>query len=239
MAQVIAKAIRDRERPMPRDVVAMLDGHRLVLRRRESARIIERTRARRGTHNERRPYVAGLVIDHFRREYQRALVSEYRRDRARLDADLPRLPVRDRQDGGEVAVAAALVRGERPPPEWEQELTARLRRVPEVRAALERMWPVLSGAELVNDLFGFAALIRSAADDDLTPAEQRAAVPGARRRHRCGGSGPTPTSRSSTKPMPSSGRRARRARARAVVGEATPRSSRRGAPSTSWASAGR
>ena len=48
MAGVIARAGRDRERPMPRDVVAMLDGHRLVMRRRDSARIVERARSRRG-----------------------------------------------------------------------------------------------------------------------------------------------------------------------------------------------
>lgn len=160
MARVVADAIRDRERPMPRDVVAVVDGHRLVLRRGDSARIIERARARRGTHNERRPYVAGLLFDHFRREYQRALVGEYRHDHARLDST-------------EVGVAAALARGERPPAEWDRELTARLRRVPEVRAALERMWPVLTGAELVNDLFGFAALIRSAAGDALSGREQQ------------------------------------------------------------------
>jgi hypothetical protein len=35
------------------------------------------------------------------------------------------------------------------------------------------MWPVLSGPELVNDLFGFEALIRSAANGVLTPDEQR------------------------------------------------------------------
>ncbi len=74
MAKVIAAAIGDRERPMPRDVVVSLDGYVLRLRRRDSARIIERAHARRGTHNERRPYVAGLVFDHFQREYRRALV---------------------------------------------------------------------------------------------------------------------------------------------------------------------
>src|SRR5262249_9779768 len=44
---------------------------------------------------------------------------------------------------------------------------------PEVRDALERMWPVLSGMEAVNDLLGFHALVRSASDSILTEAEQR------------------------------------------------------------------
>ncbi len=72
MAKVIAAAVSDRERPMPRDVVVTLDGYRLRMRRRDSARIVERTRARRGNHNERRPFITGLVIDHFRRAYRRA-----------------------------------------------------------------------------------------------------------------------------------------------------------------------
>jgi DNA helicase IV len=160
MARVIAGAVADRERAMPRDVVVTLGSHRLRLRRRDSARIVERTRARRGTHNERRPYLAGLVMDHFRREYRRALVAAYR----------------DRGTADDVTVAALLARGEPAPEEWEQDLTDRLRRAPEVKAALERMWPVLSGAELVNDLFGFEALVRSAADGILSVHEQQLLV---------------------------------------------------------------
>ena len=75
MAKVIAAAIGDRERPMPRDVVVSLDGYVLRMRRRDSSRIIERAHARRGTHNERRPYVATLLFEHFKREYRRALVA--------------------------------------------------------------------------------------------------------------------------------------------------------------------
>jgi DNA helicase IV len=175
MAKVIAAAIGDRERPMPRDVMFALDGYVLRLRRRDSARIAERAHARRGSHNERRPFLAGMVLDHFRREYRRALVRAYRAERARLDPqttlDLPGTrPVARVSDP---TVAAALARGEAAPPEWEDELSARLHRAPQIRETLDRMWPVLSGAELVHDLFGFAALIRSASDGILTEAEQR------------------------------------------------------------------
>jgi hypothetical protein len=71
----------------------------------------------------------------------------------------------------DINVAAALARHEPVPPEWDQELTNRVRKLPEVRAALERMWPVLSGQELVHDLFGFDALVRSAAKDVLDERE--------------------------------------------------------------------
>ena len=70
-------------------------------------------------------------------------------------------------------VAASLARGEAAPHEWEDELSARLRRAPQVRETLDRMWPVLSGAELVHDLFGFEALVRSASAGVLTDAEQK------------------------------------------------------------------
>lgn len=59
----------------------------------------------------------------------------------------------------------------------------RVRREPMVREALERMWPVLTPAELLNDLFGSRALLRSAAGKHLAGSEwellarPRSAVP--------------------------------------------------------------
>ena len=162
---------------MPRDVVLALDGYVLRMRRRDSRRIVERARARRG-HAQRAPALR-------RRPRARPLPARVpacagarTAPTGRLDADAQsssRRPL-----GGHrrrPAVAAALARGEAAPPEWEDELTDRLRRQPEVRAALERMWPVLSGAELVHDLFGFEALVRSASGGVLTADEQRLLLP--------------------------------------------------------------
>ncbi len=49
----------------------------------------------------------------------------------------------------------------------------RLRADPQVRAVLERCWPVLTGAELVRDLTTTPALLASAAAGVLDPGEQR------------------------------------------------------------------
>jgi DNA helicase IV len=46
-----------------------------------------------------------------------------------------------------------------------------VRSLPEVRAALERMWPVLTPAQLLHDLFGSKALLRLAAQKVLTEGE--------------------------------------------------------------------
>jgi DNA helicase IV len=51
------------------------------------------------------------------------------------------------------------------------ELRHELRGVPEVRAALERMWPVLTPAQLLHDLFGSRALLRLAARNLFDEAE--------------------------------------------------------------------
>ena len=137
MAQVVKRAIRDREHPLPRDTVAVLDGTVLRLRRGESQRIVDRTRSRRGTHNERRPFVVRSVVEHLRAQYRRSMGAAAPDD-----------------------------------PDWDRELDARIRRLPEVQAALERMWPVLTGGELVHDLFSFTALVRSASKGVLTDEEQ-------------------------------------------------------------------
>lgn len=46
-----------------------------------------------------------------------------------------------------------------------------VRALPDVRAALERMWPVLSPAQLLHDLYGSKALLKLAAAKHLTEAE--------------------------------------------------------------------
>jgi DNA helicase IV len=158
MAQVLARALRDRERPPRADVVFALDGLRLRLSRRECRHVVDRVQRKKGTHNEKRPLVERMVLDR--------LLAQYRNQMTRTQREL--LTLEDLDGGYDAQVARTLSRGDAPPPEWEREMRGRIRRVPEVRALLERMWPILSGAELVHDLFSFRALIRSAADGVLS-----------------------------------------------------------------------
>jgi DNA helicase IV len=48
-----------------------------------------------------------------------------------------------------------------------------LRRVPEMIAVLDRMWPILTPQQLLHDLFGAAPLIELAASNHLEPSERR------------------------------------------------------------------
>jgi DNA helicase IV len=179
MATVVERAVRDRERALPRDLVVVVDGMRVRLTRAESARIVEAARRRRGQHNEKRPRVAKRVVDLLVTRYKTAAARSY--GVRRLDAPsggahddgASVTSLFDRDVAPDPTVVGAIARGESPPEGWESELRARLRARPEVRDALDRMWPVLSGAELVNDLLGFTALVRSAAAGVLTDAEMR------------------------------------------------------------------
>lgn len=154
MAAVVAAAVRDRERHLPRDVAFALDGHRVRMTRGQSARIVDGVRRRRGTHNARRPELVRRVLRHFVRQYRKAILAAFERGDSGGGTPLGR---------DDLAVAAALARGEDAPVAWEDELRQRIRQRPEVREVLERMWPVLSGRELLRDTFGFRALARSAA----------------------------------------------------------------------------
>ncbi|MEQ1787456.1 MAG: UvrD-helicase domain-containing protein, partial [Acidimicrobiales bacterium] len=75
----------------------------------------------------------------------------------------------------EASVFATLADSARVPVEA-HEVRDRLRSAPEVREALERMWPVLTPADLLHDLFGSPALIALASGRSLSTDEQAALV---------------------------------------------------------------
>ena len=107
MADVLAKAVRDRERPLKHDLVLPFGLGHLRLRAGDSDRIVRDARRRYRRHNAARKFVEGEVFS--------ALAASARDGNATVEQ------VRDR-----------------------------LRHTDEVRVALERMWPQLTPAELLN-----------------------------------------------------------------------------------------
>jgi DNA helicase IV len=173
MVRVITRAISDRERPLPHDLILLIDGMRIRVSRSDTARTVEGAKRRRGVHNEKRQYVSRRIIDLLVARYKTAAIRAFREQRDGRQRGTDNVTSMFDRDGAfDVGIAGTLARGETPPDGWEQELRSRLRTRPEVKEALERMWPVLSGAELVNDLFGFRALVHSAADGVLSDDEQ-------------------------------------------------------------------
>jgi len=120
MADVIDKAVTDRERALREDVVVPFRSGFVRLRAEETARIVRSAQRRFRRHNAARKWVEG--------EVWAAMAATWR------DSELEPRHLKD------------AVRG-----------------LPEVRQALERMWPVLTPAELLHDLFGSKALLKLAA----------------------------------------------------------------------------
>lgn len=129
MAKVLAKAVRDRKRPLRRPLRVGVGLQTLTLPVGVSADIVADARRRYRLHNSGRRYVEREVAAHL--------------------ADSARIPLEP------------------------QELWRQIRRTPEVRAAMEEMWPVLTPAELLHDLFGSKALLRSAGGRHLTEQQVR------------------------------------------------------------------
>ena len=130
MAQVLAKAIRVRERPLRDDLRIGYGVQTLSVSAARTADIVADARRRFRTHNAGRRFV-------------------------------------------EAQLFAALAQTSRVPTTAE-EVRSRLRLSPEVREALERMWPLLTAAELLHDLLGSRALIELAAGRYLDEAEREA-----------------------------------------------------------------
>jgi DNA helicase IV len=127
MVPLLAHAVRDRQRPLRRELVVGMGLLRLRCGVEASRRIVREARRRARTHNAGRRFVeAGL--------WEQLAASAH--------AELEPASVRDR-----------------------------LRRDPEVRAALEWMWPVLTPGDLLRDLFGSPALTRLAAAGRLSDEE--------------------------------------------------------------------
>ena len=64
-----------------------------------------------------------------------------------------------------------------PTPEELNDLLQRLRRVPEVAEALDRMWPRLSPHEFLHDLLGARPLLAAAGKGMLSAAGRAAPLP--------------------------------------------------------------
>lgn len=167
MVDVLRKAVRDRQRPLAADLVVPYGSRNLRVPRAELARIVDGVRQRSGPHNARRPTLAARV--------RRALWRQHRRVLEQRLTTLPReLPVEandplDQLDPLDIAQATALTLERE-----EQQFMANIGSVAEVRAALERMWPVLSPEELLHDLFGAPSLLRLATAGLLSDAERDA-----------------------------------------------------------------
>ncbi len=130
MVDVLVKAVRDRQRPLRRDLRIGMGIRTLEVTVEQSERIVKVGRQRFRTHNAARRFVETEFFTALAESVSPSHDPEYVRDQ--------------------------------------------LRREPSVREALEWMWPVLTPAQLLHDLFGSKALLRSAGSRWFDQAEHQA-----------------------------------------------------------------
>ncbi|HEX4244864.1 MAG TPA: AAA family ATPase, partial [Acidimicrobiales bacterium] len=156
MAKVIGRAVRTRQRPLTEDVTIPYGALLLRLTAADTRAIVDMARRRPGGHNARRRVVEQGVVG--------VLADRARRTQQTLSA-------------GSSATIAAFP-GYEDPSELDddefdlEDFSRKVRRVPELAQALDRMWPRLSPHELLHDLFGAPALIRAAGRGSLKTAEE-------------------------------------------------------------------
>jgi DNA helicase IV len=148
MADVLRRSVETRQRPLRQHLVVRFGAHELTVSQGATRRLVQGARQRRGTHNERRPYIE--------QQLSRLLTQAWRAAEESAIAAGKRAPLKDE----EVRDTA-------------ERLSRDLRRLPESAEALERMWPILTPEQLLHDLFGAPALLQRAAEELLSPDEIR------------------------------------------------------------------
>jgi DNA helicase IV len=159
MARLLARAVRDRQRPLKRDVAVGWGPVSLRLTAEATEQIVASARRRPGSHNSRRRFVETLVA---RRLHEQLVDALERRVRVNLRGIADREEDEMPDEAGELSA---------------EELGRELRRRPEVAVALDRMWPVLLPEELLHDLYGAPPLLALAGrgifgDDEIKALER-------------------------------------------------------------------
>ena len=142
MSQVMRRAVATRQRPLREDLVLGVGIVQVRIRADETAELIATVRRSHRLHNAARKHLAQLLADRLHHRYREALQRT-----GRLAPD----------GGGGMGQA---------------DFAALVRRHDTFRSALDRMWPLLTPEVLLRDLLGAPALVRAAARDVLSDAEQ-------------------------------------------------------------------
>jgi DNA helicase IV len=170
MARVLGRAVRDRERRLRDEVRAPFGSTVLRLDTEDSQRIVAMARRRPGTHNARRRFVEQQVSS--------LLAEQYRAFREQADewsGYIPAAQLADAEGPGDDREALDADGAVVADNELDLvDIGRQIRRLPEIAAALNRMWPRLAPHELVHDLLGARPLLASAGRGILTDAEQAA-----------------------------------------------------------------
>ncbi|MDQ3107062.1 MAG: ATP-binding domain-containing protein, partial [Actinomycetota bacterium] len=136
--------VGDRQRPLRETVEIPYGSFRLRLTPEITRDVVKAAKRRPGTHNGRRPQVEQMLSHRLHQQYEQAVTRA------------SRLAIRDSAPADAIGL-----------PEFAEDLKDSV----ELKAALERIWPLLLAEELVHDLFGARPLIQLAGRNVLAEHE--------------------------------------------------------------------
>ncbi len=145
MAQVVAKAVRDRQRSLAKEFSVPFGPAVLRLGPEESRRAVSAGRRRSGPHNSRRRAVEEVLLQSLVEQYERAV--------------------------GHLGSSPSSGAEEVADPDDRAELARQIRAVPEFAEAAQRVWPRLLPEELLHDLYGSRPLLGLAGRGVLSEEE--------------------------------------------------------------------
>lgn len=157
MVDFIAKAIRDRQRPLKSDVEIAMGAFVVNVSVEDTLEVVKLARRRSGTHNQRRKFVESFLAIRVAEKYllkREARANDNLTVENGFDVEFTEYP--SNPNGEE---------------DMRKKLALRVRKSPEFQAIVQRIWPKLTPETFLGDLFGHMPLIRLAGKDLFSPDE--------------------------------------------------------------------
>lgn len=156
MAAFIAKAIRDRQRPLKEDQYLAIGAFMVKISVKDSVEAVRIARRRSGSHNQRRKFVESFLAVRLVEKYLAKRELRVRDDLAASDIAVPEP---DQAPSGDDEK------------DVRKDIAIRVRKSSQFQAVIQRIWPKLTPETFLGDLYSHMPLIRLAGREIFTEAE--------------------------------------------------------------------
>lgn len=160
MVDFIAKAVRDRQRPLKNTEDIAIGAFVISLTHQDTQEAVRIARRRSGTHNQRRRFVESFLAVKIAEKY-------ISKRELRLKDDLE---VSDLFDDNLISISSDNSQDEN---SVKKELARKVQKSFEFAKVVQRVWPKLSPETFIGDLFSHMPLIRLAGSEILTDGEMK------------------------------------------------------------------
>lgn len=156
MAAFIAKAVRDRQRPLKEDQYLAIGAFMVQISVKDSVEAVRIARRRSGSHNQRRKFVESFLAVRLVEKYLSKRELRVKDDLVVSDIVVPELELAPGGDDEN---------------DIRRDIAIRVRKSAQFQAVIQRIWPKLTPETFLSDLFSHMPLIRLAGREIFTETE--------------------------------------------------------------------